>query len=210
MTEPEAPRISKTPRSDRRKGFTLVEMLVVIGLIGILAGVLVSSMSHLKVAAKQSHAQSLVSEVATALTLYLQRNRSWSVEMMSATDLEQAICAQLQLKRYGGPFLDVTAVNDDDTMTMNKNSLDRYGLLDPWGRAMLKTNPNLNESAVRDHRIQIRLDKNLDGYVDASEGTPGGARIRASAIAWSRGPDGKDGTRDDRFSWSQGQALADK
>jgi len=208
MTDPESTRISKTPLSDRRTGFTLVEMLVVIGLIGVLAGVLVTSMSHLKVAAKQSHAQSLVSEVATALTLYLQRNRSWSVEMVSATDLEQTICAQLQLKKYGGPFLDVTAVNDDESM--NKNSLDRYGMLDPWGRAMLKAQPNLNESNVKDHRIQIRVDKNLDGYVDSSEGTPGGARVRASAIAWSRGPDGKDGTRDDRFSWSQGQALADK
>ncbi len=208
MTALQATRIPKVPLSERRSGFTLVEMLVVIGLIGVLAGVLVTSMSHLKVAAKQSHAQSLVSEAATALTLYLQGNRSWSVEMLSATELDQTICAQLQLKRHGGPFLDVTSVNDDGTM--NKNSLDRYGLLDPWGRAMLKANPNLTESAVRDHRIQIRLDKNLDGYVDSSEGTPGGARIRASAIAWSRGPDGKDGTRDDRFSWSQGLALADK
>jgi prepilin-type N-terminal cleavage/methylation domain-containing protein len=109
---------------NRKKGFTLIEMLVIIGIIGILSGALITSMSHLKVTAKRARAQAAVSDAYTAL--------------------------------------------------------------------------------------------NLDGYVDGSEGSPKGLKIRSNVLVWSRGPDGKDDSEssirypyDDLISWDHGKVKAE-
>ncbi|MDD4103387.1 MAG: type II secretion system protein [Kiritimatiellae bacterium] len=194
--------------------FTLVEMLVVIGLIGILAATLVSSYSHVKIAAWQSQASRQVKEVATAFNAYLQLYREWG-PLENKTEMEPDVCKQFQKKQV----LDVTTYKDSGAGALNNDSIDKFGLLDPWGRAVLKRNlygatadsPVEGGGTVRDHRIQFRLDVNYDGYVDSADwpGIPGGARVRANVLVWSRGPDGQDdflkGGRypggDDRLSW---------
>jgi hypothetical protein len=82
----------------------------------------------------------------------------------------------------------------------------------------MRKNPKATEQDVKDHRIQYRLDRDLDGFVDGSEGAPQGASIRASVIVWSRGKDGKDDAQssnpkakkhypyDDSLSWKHGEA----
>ena len=75
-----------------------------------------------------------------------------------------------------------------------RDSIDRYGLLDAWGQRMLRGNPDLSESIAKQHRLQFRLDLNLDGKVDSSEDAPNGLTVRAVALVWSRGVDGKDDT----------------
>lgn len=204
-----------------RAGFTLVEMLVVIGMIGILAITLVSSFSHLKTTARQGQAQSQVVEVATAFTVYLQKYREWPDEWQngSKTEMDEDVCWQFQ--KCG--LLDLTTykyssgeVKDCISANINQQSLDRFGLLDPWGRNALKRTGTQTAATkvasggtLKDHRIQFRLDRDYDGYVDSNEGAPKGMKIRAAAIVWSRGPDGKDATStserypgDDRLSWS--------
>jgi len=217
----------KTQSHPLRAGFTLVEMLVVIGVIGLLAAALLGAFSHLKTAARQAQAQALVGEVATALNSYLQQYREWPDALKNRTEMDETACWVLQSAK----LLDVTAKtekqNSDGTVTikMNESSLDRYGLLDPWGRAALKKNPSISSSGVTieggrklsDHRLQYRLDLNYDGYVDSSEDSPKGQKIRASVIVWSRGPDGLDDFKksgrypqDDRLSWNYGQAASEK
>jgi len=199
-------------------------MLVVLGIIGLLAGALIGSFSHLKTTARQAQAQALTSEVATALTTYLQRYRQWPDALIKRTEMDDVACWVLQSKK----LLDVTSKKEesDGTVVMNADSLDRFGLLDPWGRAALKKNPTITGADTKieggrmlsDHRLQYRLDLNYDGYVDSDEGSPMGQKIRASAIVWSRGPDGLDDftdkdkryPRDDRLSWNYGGAQSDK
>lgn len=210
-------------------GFTLVEMLVVIGIIGILATTLMTSFSRLKSTARQAQAQTQVAEVATAFTVYLQRYREWPEAWESGlkTEMDQEVCWEFQkcglldlttYKYSGGAVMDCLSGN------INTLSLDRFGMLDPWGRNALKrTNTQSESGAVKEggtfanHRIQFRLDRNYDGYVDAGEGAPKGMKVRAAAIAWSRGPDGKDAAGvkgrypgDDRLSWPYGQVKGDQ
>ena len=201
-------------------GFTLVEMLLVIGILGILSASLLSSFSYVKTAARQSQAQSLVSEVATAFTMYLQKEREWDTDIINKTEMDEDVCRFFQDQK----LLDLTTYKLDASGklsgTKNDRSLDRFGMLDPWGRGALKKNdtqsakdPVDSRSSFQDHRIQFRLDKDYDGFVDGNEGSPKNVKVRASVLVWTRGPDGiddfeKGGRRypyDDRLSWPHAQ-----
>ncbi len=203
----------KTQHTNFRGGFTLVEMLVVIGMIGILAATLIASFQHVKTTARQTQAQTQVSEVATSFNIYLQQEREWPAVFLEATEMTADVCKAFEKKH----LLDLNM--------SSTNGLDRFGMLDPWGRSSLRKNPKISSAdavledgrKLSDHRIQYRLDLNYDGYVDGSEGSPKGAKIRASVLVWSRGPDGRDAesqpTRfpgDDRLSWNYGQSRGEK
>ncbi len=87
-----------------RGGFTLVEMMVVVGIIGILAATLISSFSHMKTTARQSQAHNLVVEVATAMTMYVQQERDWPAQWLNkdAVGMDKEVCWVLQDKKLLG------------------------------------------------------------------------------------------------------------
>ncbi len=199
-------------------GFTLVEMLVVIGIIGILASALVSSVSHLKLTAKRAKAQSSVNNAKVALNAYLQSEREWPEIMINALEIDYDVAKILS----DAKLLDLIVPDDPATST----SLDRFGFLDDWGRFQLRRNPGISSDTqtgtdgikIKDHRLQFRLDTNYDGYVDGSEGSPNGLKFRASVIVWSRGIDGEDDfensgvryPRDDLISWNHSGVVSDQ
>lgn len=73
---PSAP--AAASRSDAlQRGFTLVELLVVIGVIAVLVGVLLPVLSKARESAKQAQCASNLRQIVTAATLYANENRSF-------------------------------------------------------------------------------------------------------------------------------------
>lgn len=172
---------------NKQSGYTLVEMLVVIGIIALLAVAFMSSFSYVQRMAWKSQTQTLVSNAANALNFYLQKERGWG-DLENKTEFDEEVCLILR----NAAVLDSTIKAAGDVKA--NASIDRYGLLDAWGQRKLRGNPDLAVNIAKQHRLQFRLDLNLDGKVDSSEDSPNGLEIRASALVWSRGPDGKDDT----------------
>lgn len=61
----------------RRRSFTLIELLTVIAIIGILASIVVVSVSSARVKARNARRKADLTSIKTALTLYYDKNKSY-------------------------------------------------------------------------------------------------------------------------------------
>ena len=199
-----------------KKGFTLIEMLVVIGIIGVLIAAALGSYSAVTKAAEKTRASDLVRQVAAALaTLYEKSGGEWPLRMAMVGET-------------GGPLDDQAAYgfvsSKDGTkyLTLDHSGgkligYDRFGVLDPWGLAILKrkgkgTTLSDVHNDKQDHMLWFAVDTDGDGIISGA--TVGGESVdvRATAIVWCAGRDGKmekysvGRKKDDIYSWSDGQA----
>ncbi len=70
----------------RKRGFTLIELLVVIAIIGILATLVVTQLSQLRVRARNTQVKNYLTELDKAAGLFAQENNS-ADKVVAATDL---------------------------------------------------------------------------------------------------------------------------
>ena len=202
-----------------RRGFTLVEMLVVIGILAILIGAGLSTFSSSTKKAQKAKGQELVSNVATALEKIYQDEGSWPRQILAASGSEKGLdetVAYALAKRKA-----MTLSYDPEGKTKKTTKLDRFGIVSPWAQDVIrrKGESGVSESTkvdsggtIADHRLRFAVDTEGKGTVTASVGGES-VTIRGVVMVWCAGQDGKlekykDGLRrDDIYSWSAQQRV---
>ena len=190
----------------KQTGFTLIEMMVVIGIIAILAAALTGGYSYVVKSAQRAKAVEAVSNAKTALEqLYLKRDNTWPRAIIEARKegdyqvMDENVAKVLF--KYGLLNVDCKGDTTKEISTYTLRGVDRCGIADPWAQDVLRrADKNLNGNAllskevssggkVQDHLIYFAVDQNEDGFVEKSEGAPVN-KVRAKVITWCAGADG--------------------
>lgn len=199
-----------------KKGFTLIEMLVVVGIIGILVASGIGAFSHMTKAAERQRCQELVSNVATALTALFNQNGSWPRALINdggGKDGELDETAAYPLAKGG--FMTLTMSTDEGKLS----GYDKFGIVTPWAMALIKakgTSAAISHKVpgggtIKDHILHYALDLDGDGIIESANVGGQSIDVRATAIVWACGKDGKiepyrRGLKgDDVYSWTFGQ-----
>ena len=202
-----------------KRGFTLVEMLIVIGIIAILTGAAMTGFRGAVEKAQAAKCQELVHNVSTALVKVFQDNGSWPSRIISAGQGSGEMMAEIggELARRKALSLNYRLVENEETgeKVYKLVGLDQCGVVSPWAAEVVKRkaangNVSLNEpvpggGTIRDHVLRFSVDDDEDGLVKVSYEGGKSVTVRASAAVWCCGRDGKFGTRDDIKSWAKGQ-----
>ena len=201
-----------------RRGFTLVEMLVVIGIIAVLIAASLGSFGTFVRKASRARCVELVSNVQTALEVVMQEDNAWPrpilAEGMSGEGQLTATAGAALARRKALSLSYKSVKRADGTSAYELTGNDRLGVVSPWALDVIKRRPSASDGTVvpsggtiADHRLRFAIDHDYDGYteVKASANGKGSARVRASACVWCCGYDGKFGTQDDVYSWSKDQ-----
>ncbi len=171
---------------ERRRAFTLVEMLIVMGIIGILVALLFPTIRTARLAAERTEAQRAVVAVETAMNAYQNEYGRFPLQTSGSADKEYAGAEYISLIRIlrgldatwnpkGTPFLDVP----------EKKLTSEGRLQDPWDS-------------------DLRVFADFDNNREINAGPYGTIRARP-VLVWSQGPDRLDAQPtnrlDDITSW---------
>lgn len=203
-----------------KKGFTLLEMLVVLGIIAILAGASMIGYSKVVRTAQKTKNREIVSNAATSLTQILTRNNgTWPDLLLEKANggkgrLDKDICQVFITFDMMGLSHEKTRNSDGTYDLIGK---DKCGIVDVDAEKVLKRSRSASEGSkvpsggtVQDHILYFAIDADGDGFTEAEVEGGGKLTIRATAVVWAAGPDGKVdyGTmahNDDVYSWTPAQ-----
>lgn len=167
-----------------RKGFTLVEMLVVIGIIAVLMGASMVGLSSMVKTAEKAKTQELVSNTATALTALFQDKGVWPKAMRTAG-------------ASGGQLDATTAYPLKDYMSLTTSNgqlagLDRFGIVTPAGTKYIKSKGSsasltgtVGGGTLQDAILHFALDLDGDGIIEGVSVGGESVSVRATAIVWA-------------------------
>lgn len=175
----------RTMKAERKGGFTLVEMLVVVAIIALLAAILIPTLGGAQKTARKRKADLECTSIKTAVEQFFTdfRYMPWKVgsdkdrvgedKWATSAGDQQGVIEMLQGEnKLGKSYLEISSRgNDKDSGSAAEKGVFR----DPWG--------NL---------YRIGMDRNLDQQVDFN-----GKTYKARVLVYSLGPDGKDNTADD-------------
>ena len=210
------------PTERKRAAFTLVEMLVVIGIIAVLSAASILGYSTVMKSSKKAKTQELVSNAATALTQILSKSDGvWPEDLLERVNDGNGILDEKTSRvfiRYdlmGLSYNQRAAAGNVNQYRLTGK--DRCGIVDSEAEAVLKRNANATESTkvstggtVKDHILYFAIDEDGDGITEARVEKGGTLKIRATAVVWAAGSDGEVdystyGRNDDVYSWRPAQ-----
>ena len=171
--------------------------------------------------AKKAKTQELVANVATALTQLLSKNNGvWPKELISGANggqgqLDKRVA--LIFVRHGLLGLSYNQSTAKDKSQYELRGENRCGIVDAETAAFLKRAKTATEGSrvptggtVKDHILYYAIDEEGTGFTEAQVDGGGTLKIRATAVVWAAGPDGKVdygsfGRNDDVYSWRPSQ-----
>ena len=194
-----------------KRGFTLIEMLVVIGIIAALIAASLGGYSFATKRAQKARGRELVSNVATALNVLYQRQNRWPTPLVeeSAGDGRLTAKAAYVLAKYEEKENDADNLPVEnrprgelamtyDIHSMELKGLDRCGIVTPWAMEKLRRLPagdaGLGASVpsggtVQDHQLHFAIDTEGRGFVQARvKGKT--VKIRGTVAVWCWGMNG--------------------
>lgn len=205
-------------RQTFRTGFTLIEMMVVVGIIAILLSAGLVGFSKARASAERAKLNELVSQTATALETIFDADGAWPKLIRTRSQGEGLVDEKVAWLLGCRGLMSVTSGSDGKA-----GGLDRFGIVTPWARDAIKSageSASLNTvvsrskegpSTVKDHILRFRVDYNGDGIIEDVPIGGESVNIRGVVAVWSGGKDGKieaysRGQRgDDVYSWGKGQ-----
>lgn len=199
-----------------KRGFSLMEMMVVMGIVALLIGVSTAGYTRMTKTAEKTRAQELVSNTATALTALFNKEGVWPQRLLSEGKSDG------RLDERSAYLLAKAGVMSLTTENGKLAGLDRFGVVTPWAAAIIKgrgqkaaLGTKVGSCTVQDHILHFAIDTDGDGIIEGA--TVGGENltIRATAAVWCIGKSGGDKgqpwpyskglSRDDVYSWSRDQ-----
>jgi len=201
-------------RKSGKAGFTLIEMLVVIGIIAVLIGASIVGYTKMTQTADKTKAQELVDNVATALTALYQKDGNWPKRLALGGGSDGVLDENTTLPLAKAGYFSLTTVGTGKDMKLAGN--DRFGLVTPWASLILKRKgkeATVSDlvSGKTDLRLHYALDLDGDGIIKGASVGGVSVDIRATAAVWCAGKDGiiapysTGGRADDVYSWTPGQ-----
>jgi prepilin-type N-terminal cleavage/methylation domain-containing protein len=172
-----------TTKKHIKSGFTLVELLVVITIIGILAGLAVPGVSKALESAKRTRAAAMVSNLKVALNLYQTEYGRWPTEIFSGSDEIESKDSQDLYDLLIGKEMGAGTSNPNPRriVFMEFNKKDFYptnssgdsveGFQDPWEESYF-----------------IKVDDDYDNVIEVpnTTGGTGETEINASVAIWTK------------------------
>ena len=159
----------------RRRGFTLVEMLVVIAIIGLLVGLLMPALAAARERARRAKARAMCSQIETGWKAYLEDHRNFDAPGINDGDMDSGM-------------VDILNANNDFSrhyMEFSQDEVD-YGMSDPWSP----------EPGDRLYQVAYAV----NGVIAAAD-VPDDDPVYRVVAVWSAGRDGVEGTDDDVKAW---------
>ncbi len=201
-----------------RPAFTLIEMLVVIGIIATLMGASVAGFVKMAKTAEKAKTQELVSNVATALTAIYQQEGVWPKRLAKNGESGGLLDAETAYALVAGRTKYLSLSQSGDHLSGH----DRFGVITPEAMKVVKKlghaadlDSRVGTVKVKDHILHYAVDIDGNGKILGASVGGENVNVRATAIVWCIGKSGgnkgepwpyKEGLRrDDVYSWTVGQ-----
>lgn len=215
-----------------KKGFSLVEMLVVIGIIAVLVAASLGGYSAVTKSAERAKCREIVTQAAIALMTLYQNEGTWPRRLATEGKTDGRLDAECARQLVSGEHIDERGEKTYSSyfaLRLDENGklsgYDRFGIVSPWAADVLRragrdanlqtivsTGRDGKPKTVEDHMLHFAVDTDGDGIIEGAMVGGESVTVRATAIVWCAGKDGlmepysRGLKEDDVYSWSPGQA----